>query len=43
MKTLENIQDLKKLLLNPNPIYLLLQCHQEMGIQSQENRNPPST
>lgn len=26
-----------------NPIYLLLQCHQEMGIQSQENRNPPST
>lgn len=26
-----------------NPIYLLLQCHQEMGIQSQENRNPSST
>lgn len=26
-----------------NPIYLLLQCHQEMGIQSQGNRNPPST
>lgn len=26
-----------------NPIYLLLQCHQEMGIQSQGNRNPSST
>lgn len=26
-----------------NPIYLLLQCHQEMEIQSQENRNPSST
>lgn len=25
-----------------NPIYLLLQCHQEMGIQSQGNRNPSS-
>lgn len=24
-------------------IYLLLQCHQEMGIQSQGNRNPSST
>lgn len=61
MKTLENIQDLKKLLLksqktpkilysrqrpsgrDDNPIYLLLQCHQEMGIQSQGNRNPSST
>lgn len=26
-----------------NPIYLLLQCHQKMGIQSQGNRNPSST
>lgn len=39
----EILKDTQAFTFSYNPIYLLLQCHQEMGIQSQENRNPSST